>query len=114
MNKNKALTPILQGKRPNGQRSHQGFCPICNLSTQSRYPYKLNLRSLAKGLATVNEWFEKVEGNPLDISTLEQLKSLVLTHTVFLTDPKGYKIRISQGNLTLVCAVTLFYERGNG
>ncbi len=114
MNKNKFLTPILQGNLPKRQRSQQCLCPICKYLTQSRYPYKLNQRSLAQGLAAVNEWFDKFEEKPLDFSTLGELKTLVLSHTVFLTDPEGYRLQISQGNLTLDCPLTWFYERGIG
>jgi hypothetical protein len=108
------LTPILQGNLPKRQRSQQCLNPICKDLTQSRYPYKLNQRSLIKGLAAVNEWFDKFDGNPLDLSTLGELKTLVLSHTVFLTDPEGYRLQIRQGNLTLVCPLTWFYERGIG
>ncbi len=114
MNKNKFLTLILQGNRPKRQHSQQGICPICKYLTQSRYPYKLNQRSLIKGLAAVNEWFNEFDGNPLDLSTRGELKTLVLSHTVFLTDPEGYRLQIRQGNLTLDCPLTWFYERGIG
>jgi len=106
------LPPIVQEKPKT--RKGKGFCPLCKPSTQSSYPYKLNQRSLIKGLAAVDEWFDKFEGNPLDISRLGQLILLVLSHTVFLTDPEGYRLQISQGNLTLNCPLTWFYERGNG
>jgi hypothetical protein len=106
------LPPIVQEKPKT--RKRQGFCPLCQPSTQSSYPYKLNQRSLIKGLAAVEEWFDKFEGNPLDISRLGQLILLVLSHTVFLTDPEGYRLQISQGNLTLDCPLTWFYEGGNG
>jgi hypothetical protein len=108
------LTPILQGNLPKGQRSQQCLSPICKYLTQSRYPYKLNQKSLIKGLAAVNEWFDESEGNQLDLSTLGELILLVLSHTVFLTDPEGYRLQISQSNLTLNCPLTWFYERGNG
>jgi hypothetical protein len=106
------LPPIVQEKLKT--RKGQGFCSLCKPSTQSRYPYKLNQKSLIKGLAAVDEWFDKFDGNPLDISRLGQLILLVLSHTVFLTDPEGYRLQISQGNLTLNCPLTWFYERGNG
>lgn len=112
MKEKKFLPPIVQEK-PN-TRKGQGFCSFCKPSTQSRYPYKLNQRSLIKGLAAVNEWFDKFDENPLDISRLGQLILLVLSHTVFLTDPEGYKLQICQGNLTLRCPLTWFYEGGNG
>jgi hypothetical protein len=108
------LTPILQGNLPKGQRSQQYLNPICEYLTQPRYPYKLNQKSLINGLAAVNEWFEKFEENPLDISTLGELTTLVLSHTVFLTDPEGYSLQISHRNLTLVCPLAWFFEGGNG
>ncbi len=106
-----SLYPIVQEK-PN-TRKGQGFCSFCKHLTQSRYPYKLNQRSLIKGLAAVNEWFEKFEENPLDTSRLGQLVLLVLSHTVLLTNPEGYRLQIIQGNLTLDCPLTWFYEGGN-
>ncbi|MBW4549323.1 MAG: hypothetical protein KME25_33680 [Symplocastrum torsivum CPER-KK1] len=114
MKENYLLTPILQGNLPKGQRSQQCLNPICKYLTQPRYPYKLNQKSLIKGLAAVNKWFDKFEENPLDTSRLGQLILLVLSHTVLLTDPEGYRLQISQGNLTLNCPLTWFYEGGNG
>lgn len=106
------LPPIVQEKPRTSKE--QGFPPFCKLSNQWRSPYKLNQRSLTQGLAAVNEWFDKFDGNPLDFSTLGELKTLVLSHTVFLTDPEGYRLQINHGNLTLVCRLTWFYEGGNG
>jgi hypothetical protein len=111
--KEKNFLPPIVHEKPNTHKG-QGFCPICNHSTPSRYPYKLNHRSLIKGLAAVNKGFDQFGGNPLDISTLGELTSLILSHTVFITNPEGYKLQICEGNLTLHCPLTWFYEGGNG